>query len=182
MAIRDPAPSPLRYADIIDEGEQWTLVFTRDFPQTPEAMWIALTDPAQVVQWAPYRPERPLGTIGPATLVVVCDSDTGEATEVDGTVVAANCPHVLEHRWDEDWLRWEITPASGGGCVLTLQHTVTGPNTAAQLAARWHLRLDVAQDMMEHPPTGPIAGHDAPDDGWTDLYEAYSERLGGTES
>lgn len=184
MAIRDPAPRPLRYADVIDAGDQWTLVVTRDFPQAPDALWIALTDPARVAQWAPYRPERHLGTIGPATLVVDGDGDGDGAagTEVDGTVVAADSPHVLEHRWDENWLRWEITPGAEGGCVLTLQHTVTGPNTASRLAARWHLCLDVAQDMMEHQPGGPIAGRGAVDNDWTEQYETYGTRPGGAEA
>lgn len=176
MAIRDYRPSPLQSAEVINSGDQWTLVFTRDFPQTPDVVWAALTDPAQVVQWAPYRPERHLGTIGPATLIVV---DGDDATEYDGTVVAASTPHVLEHRWNEDWLRWELTPHPGGGCTLTLQHTVTGPDTSAQLAAGWHMCLDVAQEMMEHRSAGPIVGRDALDHGWTELYEAYSKHLGG---
>ena len=52
-------------------GEPWTLVFIRELRQPPAVVWAALTDPAQLDQWAPFSAARDLGATGATTLTMV---------------------------------------------------------------------------------------------------------------
>ena len=41
-------------ARIQKDGEKWTLVLVRDLRHPPAMVWEALTDPAQLREWAPF--------------------------------------------------------------------------------------------------------------------------------
>ncbi len=43
-------------AEVQKNGEEWTLVITRDLRHSPEKVWEALTDPKQLREWAPMTP------------------------------------------------------------------------------------------------------------------------------
>ena len=55
-------PDQLADATVVPDGDAWTLIFVRDFRHPPEAVWAALTDPAELDRWAPFaavpRPRR----------------------------------------------------------------------------------------------------------------------------
>ena len=72
-------PSPLADVEVAgpDTDGRWTLVFVRDLRHPPERVWAALTDPAQLGEWAPFLADRDLGTPGDAVLTMV-DGDTAE--------------------------------------------------------------------------------------------------------
>ena len=44
------------------DGEKWTLVLVRELRHPPKKVWQALTDPAQLREWAPFDADRSLGT------------------------------------------------------------------------------------------------------------------------
>ena len=46
------------------EGEKWTLILVRELRHSPEKVWQALTDPAQLREWAPFDADGSLGTVG----------------------------------------------------------------------------------------------------------------------
>ena len=46
------------------DGEKWTLVLVRELPHPPAKVWTALTDPAQLREWAPFDSDRSLGAVG----------------------------------------------------------------------------------------------------------------------
>ena len=58
------ALGPASGARIQKEGEQWTLVLTRDLRHSREKVWQALTDPTQLREWAPFEADRSLETAG----------------------------------------------------------------------------------------------------------------------
>ena len=65
MISRDRyTPSPATGARIEKDGEQWTLVLVRELRHSPENVWKALTDPAQLREWAPFDADGSLGTAG----------------------------------------------------------------------------------------------------------------------
>ena len=67
MSNRDRyAPGPAAGAEVQKEGEKWTLVLVRELRQPPAMVWQALTDPAQLAEWAPFDADRNLGSVGPA--------------------------------------------------------------------------------------------------------------------
>lgn len=77
-------------------------------------------------------------------------------------------------------LRWELAEHDGG-TRLRLTHRLPERAVAAQLAAGWHLCLDVAAELLAGSPIGPIVGAAALNYGWSDLNRRYSERLGVAE-
>lgn len=167
-------PSPLSEVDCRPRGDQWTLVFVRDLRHAPERVWAALTEPAQLREWAPYLASRDLSSVGDATLTMI-DGDVAE--DVSASVTRAERPSVLEYRWGTDTLRWELAPTDDG-TRLTLLHTLNDRDWAPKIAAGWHLCLDVAERLLDGQPIGPIRGSEAMQFGWPDLNEAYASKLG----
>jgi uncharacterized protein YndB with AHSA1/START domain len=173
MNRNDFEPSPLADVDAVADGDRWTLVFVRDLHHPREQVWAALTEPAQLGDWAPFLADRDLGTVGDAVLTMV-DGDT--SVELAASVLRAEPPALLEYRWGTDRLRWELT-ATGDGTRLTLRHTVSDLDMAAMAAAGWHVCLDVAERLLDGSPIGPIRGADARNFGWDRLNEAYAKTL-----
>jgi uncharacterized protein YndB with AHSA1/START domain len=65
MTVRDQyIPGPAAGAQIRKAGEHWTLVLVRELRHSPEDVWQALTDPAQLREWAPFDADRNLGSTG----------------------------------------------------------------------------------------------------------------------
>jgi uncharacterized protein YndB with AHSA1/START domain len=172
------APSPLADVECLAGEHGWTLVFVRDLRHPPEKVWAALTDPAQLREWAPFTADRKLGEVGEATLTMT----DGETEEDLPTVVSrAESPTVLEYTWGGDLLRWELA-STAPGTRLTLRHTVEERELIPKVSAGWHICLDVAERLLDGNPVGPIAGEEALNHGWQELHDAYAEKLGIAES
>jgi uncharacterized protein YndB with AHSA1/START domain len=161
-------------AELDKSGQQWTLIFVRELTQPPERVWTALTDPAELDQWAPFTAETPLTEPGSTTLTMV---DGDDRTDLPATVHRADRPALLEYTWGDDRLRWELEP-SPAGTRLTLRHTLAQPGMAAMAAAGWHLCADVLQHLLDGHPVGVIRGRDALNHGWEDLKNAYEKDFG----
>ena len=68
MTLRaEYTPGPASGAQIRKEGEKWTLVLVRELRHSPEKVWQALTDPAQLREWAPFDADATLARAGHAT-------------------------------------------------------------------------------------------------------------------
>ncbi|RDI50101.1 SRPBCC family protein [Nocardia mexicana] len=173
MTTRQYHPGPLQQVDLVQDDGHWALVFTREFPQGREAVWSALTEPDELREWAPYTATRSLAAPGPVTLLMI---DGDEQQELHGEVRTAERPALLEFTWGDDVVRWELTE-HGSGTVLRLTHRLPERTVAAQIAAGWHICLDVAALLLAGTPVGPIVGADALNYGWPDLNEQYAERL-----
>ncbi|MGW3606003.1 SRPBCC family protein [Micromonospora sp. NPDC005161] len=169
-AFRPSPPAEVR-AEPADGGA--TLVFVRDLRHPPAAVWAALTDPAQLAEWAPFLADRDLASPGAAVLTMVAGETT---TPTSATVRRAEPSHLLEYTWGDDLLRWELSPL-GTGTRLTLRHTVADPGMLPMVTAGWHLCLDVADRLLDGDPVGPIRGADALDFGWPELRDTYAGRL-----
>ncbi|WP_280386652.1 SRPBCC family protein [Nocardia wallacei] len=174
MTTRRYRPGPLQQVDLVQDDGHWALVFTREFPQGREAVWSALTEPAELREWAPYTANRSLAAPGPVTLLMV---DGDEQQELHGEVRTAERPSLLEFTWGGDVVRWELSDRAPG-TLLRLTHRLPERTAAAQMAAGWHLCLDVAAHLLEGTPIGPIVGAEALNYGWTDLNNQYADRLG----
>jgi uncharacterized protein YndB with AHSA1/START domain len=164
---------PLGDATVVPDGDAWTLIFVRELKHPPAVVWQALTDPAEIDQWAPFAAGRDLATTGDTTLTMV-DRDT--RTELPATVLQAVPPRLLEYTWGDDRLRWELEP-HGRHTRLTLRHTLAKPDMQAMVAAGWHLCLVVLERMLGGDPVGPIRGRDAMDHGFEDLRDAYAGKF-----
>ncbi len=168
------APGPASGAEIREDGERWTLVLVRVLRHPPQTVWEALTDPAQLREWAPFDADRSLATVGTVTLSTV----GMPAPQVsDSAVTRAEAPRLLEFGWGGNDLRWELEPL-GEGTRLTLWHAIDR-RFIAWGAAGWHVCFDVLERLLAGDPIGRIVGTEAMQfDGWQRLTVEYAKRFG----
>ncbi|MEO7367394.1 MAG: SRPBCC family protein [Gemmatimonadaceae bacterium] len=160
------------------EGDEWTLVLVRDLRHPPTKVWQALTDPAELREWAPFDSDRNLGAPGPAKLTTVGASG---APVTEGTVKRADPPKLLEFNWGGNDMRWELEQL-GSGTRLTLWHNI-GRQFIAMGAAGWHISLDVLDQFLAGNPIGRIVGSDAMKfDGWKRLHAEYLKQFNAEET
>ena len=74
MNPKDFDPGPLADVECRRDGDRWTLIFVRHLRHAPAKVWGALTEAAQLRQWAPFQPDRDLATPGPAKLAMTAPS------------------------------------------------------------------------------------------------------------
>ena len=174
MSSRDEyMPGPAASAEVRKDGEKWTLVLVRELRHSPQKVWHALTDPASLREWAPFDADRSLAAVGSVKLSTVGTPDPQvSATEV----TRADAPKLLEYRWGDNQMRWELEPL-GDGTRLTLWHNIDR-GFIAMGAAGWHICLDVLDRLMGDEPIGRIVGGDAMRFGWPRLNEEYAKRFG----
>ena len=162
-------PGPAAGAEVRKDGEKWTLVLVRQLRHAPEKVWQALTDPAQLREWAPFDADGELGKAG-ATVKITW---FGTPTTFETKVTRADAPKVLEF----SDIRWELE-AVGNGTRLTLWHSIDR-RYISWGAAGWHICLDVLDRLIEGQPIGRIAGPAAMQfEGWQRLSAEYGKQFG----
>lgn len=169
-------PGPAAGAAVRKEGEEWTLVLVRDLRHPPAMVWEALTDPAQLSEWAPFDADRNLAAPGK---VLLSTAGTPAPQVSETTVRRAEPPRLLEFSWGGGNLRWELEPL-GSGTRLTLWHNIDR-RFIAWGAAGWHVCLDVLEKLLEGHPMGRLVGGDAmQSSGWQRLTVEYARQFGLT--
>jgi uncharacterized protein YndB with AHSA1/START domain len=170
MSIREQyAPGPASGARVQKDGEKWTLILVRELRHAPAMVWEALTDPAQLREWAPFDVNANLGTAGAAVKLTWA----GTANVSEAMVTRAEAPHVLEFHD----IRWELEPL-GGGTRLTLWHSIDR-RYITWGAAGWHICFDVLERLLAGAPIGRLAGGDAVKfEGWQRLKAEYAKQFG----
>jgi len=168
-------PGPARGAEVRKDGEKWTLILVRELRHAPEKVWQALTDPAQLCDWAPFDADASLGTAGTAVKLTTVGAPTPHVTET--TVTRADAPRVLEYNWGHFDVRWELE-AVGGGTRLTLWHNIDR-RFISMGAAGWHICLDVLDRLLGEVPIGRMVAGDAIKfGGWKQLNAEYATQFG----
>ena len=84
------APGPASGAQVRKDGEKWTLVLVSELRHPPEKVWQALTDPAQLREWAPFDADGSLGTAGATVKLTTVGAPAPHVTET--TVTRADAP------------------------------------------------------------------------------------------
>ena len=161
-------------ADVLKAGDKWTLVMVRDLAHPPAKVWKAITDPAELSQWAPFDTDRDMGRVGTATLTTV-GAPTPQVTE--SRITKADPPKTLEYNWGGFDMRWQLEPA-GAGTRLTLWANID-KRYIAMGAAGWHVCFDVLDQMLSGTPVGRRVGPDALKFGdWQRLHAEYRKQFG----
>lgn len=166
-------PGPAAGAEIRKEGDKWTLVLVRELRHSSEKVWQALTDPASLREWAPFDADHSLASVGPVKLSTV-GMPTPQVS--DTHVTRADAPNVLEYRWGDNDLRWQLE-ALGNGTRLTLWHNIDR-NFISMGAAGWHICLDVLDHFVANDPLGRIVAGDAMKFDWPRLNTEYAKQFG----
>ena len=149
-----------------DRDGRSVLRFERALRQPPERVWSALVEPGEQRSWHPTPFEFEPAVGGAVTYLAggdVPEMPSGQVTEYEP-------PRVLAHTWDDDLLRWEVSPTEEGS-LLVLTHTFDDPLKAARDAAGWHVCLDSLAALL--------AGdrERSPGD-WRELNAQYQRRFG----
>jgi len=161
-------PGPASGVEVRKYGEKWTLILVRELRQPPERVWQALTDPAELREWAPFEAD---GNLGMAATVNLTWVGTGRTLETK--VTRAEAPRSLEY----GDIRWELE-AFGNGTRLTLWHNIDR-RFISWGAAGWHICFDVLDRLLSGTPIGRLAGGDATKfGGWQRLNAEYAKLFG----
>jgi uncharacterized protein YndB with AHSA1/START domain len=167
-------PGAAAGATVQKKGDSWTLVLVRELRHSPAMVWQALTDPAQLVEWAPFDADRNLASAGPVKLTTV-GAPTPQVSE--STVKRAEAPKLLEYGWGGQDLRWELEPL-GNGTRLTLWHNIDR-RFIAWGAAGWHICFDVLDRYLSGAPIGRMVGAETmKNEGWQRLTAEYGKQFG----
>jgi uncharacterized protein YndB with AHSA1/START domain len=150
-------------------GEHFVLTFRRRLAHPREMVWRALTEPEHLERWFPTTidGERAAGAR-------LSFSHRDVALEpMDGEMLAFDPPALMELRWGEDVLRFELEPDAEGGTLLTLSDTITELGKAARDGAGWDACLGMLFALLD-------GGEDRPSsaDRWRAVHPAYVERFG----
>jgi uncharacterized protein YndB with AHSA1/START domain len=169
------APGRARGAEVRKDGEKWTLVLVRELRHSPEKVWQALTDPAQLSEWAPFDADRSLGAVGTTVKLTTVGAPGVHVTETK--VTRADAPKRLEYSWGGFDMRWELE-AVGGGTRLTLWTNIERRFISLG-AAGWHICFDVLDHLLGGTPIGRIVGPEAMKfGGWQRLNAEYAKQFG----
>jgi len=169
------APGPARGAHIQKDGEKWTLILVRELCHSPEKVWQALTDPAELREWAPFDADGSLGTVGATVKLTTVGAPTPQVSE--SKVTRADAPKLLEYNWGSFDIRWELEPLSTG-TRLTLWHNIDR-RFISMGAAGWHICLDVLDRLLSETPLGRMVAGDAIKfGGWQRLNAEYAKQFG----
>jgi uncharacterized protein YndB with AHSA1/START domain len=148
---------------------RWQLRYHRTLGHSPEKVWQALTEPADLAAWFPTDIEGQRAT-GAALRFPFRN---GEGPTLDGEMLRYEPPAVLEFRWGNDeTLRFELQP-DGQGTLLTFVNTFADLGKAARDAAGWHTCLDILAYHLD--------GQDPPwttGERWQQVHAAYVAAFG----
>jgi len=162
-------PGPASGAQLQKDGEKWTLILVRELRHSPEKVWQALTDPAQLREWAPFVVDGNLGTVGSTVKLTWL----GTAAPLDTIVTRADQPKALEY----SNIRWELEDL-GAGTRLTLWINIDR-RFCSMGAAGWHIAFDVLDHLLSGHPIGRLSGPDAMKfEGWQRLNGEYAKQFG----
>ena len=167
-------PGPANGAQIQKDGENWTLILVRELHHSPEKVWLALTDPAHLSEWAPFNADGSLSAEGTTVKLTTVGAPTPQVSET--VVTRADAPKVLEYNWGAQNIRWELE-ASGAGTRLTLWHNIDR-RFISMGAAGWHICFDVLAHLLSGTPIGRTVGPDAMKFGWQQLNAEYAKQFG----
>jgi uncharacterized protein YndB with AHSA1/START domain len=169
------APGPASGVQVRKDGERWTLILVRELRHSPLKVWQALTDPAQLREWAPFDADGSLSTVGSKVKLTTVGAPGPHVTET--TVTRADAPTLLEYNWGGFDMRWQLE-AHAGGTRLTLWTNIDR-RFISMGAAGWHICLDVLDHLLGGTPIGRIVGPAAMKfGGWQRLNAEYAKQLG----
>jgi uncharacterized protein YndB with AHSA1/START domain len=175
MSEQQYTPGPASGAKVQKDGETWTLVLVRELRHSPEKVWEALTEPAQLREWAPFEADGSLGTAGNTVKLTTVGAPGPHITETK--VTRADAAKLLEYKWGGNDMRWELE-ALGDGTRLTLWSSIDR-RFISMGAAGWHVCFDVLDRMLAGAPIGRIAGPAAMGfGGWQRLNGEYAQQFG----
>ena len=156
------------------EALNWELVVVRELRHPPEKVWLAITDPEHLREWAPFDADKSLATAGASVKLTTVNAPQPHITET--RIMRADAPHFLEYMWGANPMRWELESIPGG-TRLTLS-TAINRNFISMGAAGWHVCFDILTHLLAGAPLGRLVGTDTMKfAGWQRLTNDYAQQF-----
>ena len=164
----------------------YSITFTRQSKHSPERLWRAITDSAEVSRWMAH-PARVEPRVGGAYAV---DFSRTGGLNIDGVIVAIGPPrrsseprvtgdagepqHLLRYAWGTGVVEWAIkADGTGSKYALTLAGLEPGSVPAEAFAAGWHCQL---ADLERYLETGAPSPDEDARAFWNTLRPEYAPR------
>ena len=125
-------------ATLLRTGARPVLRFERYLARPVDAVWRAVTDPAEMRAWFPTRIEIDSWHVGPELTHYF---DEHDIDPLPGRVLEWDPPRRVVFTWGEDTIGFELSPGADGGTVFVLTEELSA-NHAARNAAGWDVCLD----------------------------------------
>ncbi len=138
------------------------LRFERTLPHSPERVWRAITDPAELERWFPA-----------AAHWTPAPGETFEAYGASGEVIEVDAPRRLAWTFAGERYSFELI-AHQGGCQLVFTHVFDDRTRAAQTAAGWDAYLSRLEPHLAGGYLSEAQAHEP----WEEVHERYAERFG----
>ncbi len=164
-------PGAASGAKIDKDGDKWTLILVRELRHAPEKVWLAITDPDHLREWAPFLADGNLGAAGNKVNLTAIGAPKPTVSQT--TVTRAEAPRVLEYDWGGNDIRWQLEPLDGG-TRLTLWHSIDR-RFISMGAAGWHVSFDVLDRLLSGTP---LSRGEAMKAGWQQLNVEYAQQFG----
>jgi uncharacterized protein YndB with AHSA1/START domain len=161
-------------ARVDKDGDNWTLIVVRELRHTPEHVWEAITDPAQLHEWAPFDVDGSLANEGSTVHLARVGAPAPFISPT--TVKRADPPHLLEYNWGLQNLRWQLEPTETG-TRLTLWHSIDH-RFICWGAAGWQISFDVLEKLLAGTPIGRIVGGPGTNLEWQRLVIEFGQLFG----
>jgi uncharacterized protein YndB with AHSA1/START domain len=151
-------------------GDVSILRYERRLAHPQERVWRALTEDADLAAWFPttVEGERVAGA------GLRFSFRQSEAEPFDGEMLDFVPPSLMELRWADDILRFELEP-DGAGCILRLRVTFPEHGKAARDAAGWHVCLERLGALCDG---SELSWSSQPSERWRVVHRGYVGRLG----
>jgi uncharacterized protein YndB with AHSA1/START domain len=141
------------------------LRFERRLAHPVDAVWRAITEPAELAHWFPAAVAVDLRVGGRMTFTFPDGEQEGEISELDPA-------RAFAFSWGKEHLRFELDPVDG--CLLRFSTVLSEHDQAARDAAGWHVCLDRLERHLSGAPVAAPGSEPTPE--WRELYEAYTAR------
>jgi uncharacterized protein YndB with AHSA1/START domain len=144
--------------------------FERTFPHPVQAVWEAITDPAQLEEWFPTTVE--FAALSPGAPVEFRFPE-GRFPPMTGEILDVRRERLLAFTWGEDRLSFELAPADeGAACRLVFSVVLDTADKAARDSAGW----DSCLDMLQLVAGGGAPQRPAGTANWEAYYEEYKRQ------
>jgi uncharacterized protein YndB with AHSA1/START domain len=153
-----------RLGNLIRHEDTYELRFTRRLGHPPDRVFKALLDADDLAAWFPTTIEGDHSEGARLTF----SFRAGEGPPFEGEMLVCDPPRLLEFRWGEDTLRFELEP-DGDGTRLTLTDTLAELGKAARDGAGWHVCLDALEARLDGA---------TPTTEWQAVHPRYVEEFG----
>ncbi len=150
------------------QGGRAVVRFTRLLPHPQQLVWRALTEPDHLAAWFPTTIEGERRAGAPLQF----GFRDMEAPPFDGEMVTFDPPRVMELRWGDETLRFELATHEDG-CTLVFTAGFDEIGKVARDGAGWHSTLDLLTWAV-----GEQAAPWSAPDRWRDVRDDYIERFG----